>query len=361
MNKLARFMVAKRFFLFLLLFALPFLLSSCKNEAVIPTEELISAIGEVTLDSESKIIEAEESFALLSEELQAQVENADSLTAARVKYEALLVDDLIDSISPVSESSVFRINLARAKYAESSDAVRAAVTKLADLDAAEQEYYAICDAAAQEIDALISSIGEITLDDEETIEQARTRFNSASSDVCEKVQKKAALIEAVRIIEELKEEKLQSLLAKMRISEDEVEQCKFYYSKNTPRYINHRSFALPYIGTRGSFSWLCALYDYTGEDWVFFEKIVFAVDDQRYTKTFDYYDVVRDNDSGDVWEYVDTTSVSSQDIEIFWAIANSEKTIIRFEGDNHREDFVVSENDKQAIRDVLTLYELMQE
>ena len=69
--------------------------------------------------------------------------------------------------------------------------------------------------------------------------------------------------------------------------------------------------------------------------------------------------MIRDNDT-EVWEYVNTADVTEDDIEMFWAIANSEKTIVRFEGDEYYSDFTVSQADKDAIREVLTAYEALQ-
>ena len=98
--------------------------------------------------------------------------------------------------------------------------------------------------------------------------------------------------------------------------------------------------------------------NYTDDGWVFFKKITFACDDQRFYKVFSYYDVVRDNGGGDVWEYIDM-DVNASEINILEAIAGSEKTIIRFEGDDYYRDFTVSAKDKEAIRFTLDLYYLL--
>lgn len=41
---------------------------------------------------------------------------------------------------------------------------------------------------------------------------------------------------------------------------------------------------------------------------------------------------------------------------MLWAIAKSEETIIRFQGDDYTHDYIVSAADKQAIADTLTAY-----
>lgn len=81
------------------------------------------------------------------------------------------------------------------------------------------------------------------------------------------------------------------------------------------------------------------------------------MDDERYEKSFNYYNITHDNGSRKVWEYMDTGYVSDSDVEIFWAIANSTETIVRFQGDDYWYDFTVGDADKKAIREVLTAYE----
>ena len=96
----------------------------------------------------------------------------------------------------------------------------------------------------------------------------------------------------------------------------------------------------------------------SADDWLFFEKITFAVDEERYYKYFSYYDVVRDNEYGDIWETGDI-EVGESELEILRAIADSEKTIVRFEGDEYYDDIVISASDKQAIKEMLQIYEAL--
>ena len=99
--------------------------------------------------------------------------------------------------------------------------------------------------------------------------------------------------------------------------------------------------------------------NYTADDWVFFKQITFAVDDERYTKYFNYFDVTRDNGGGDVWEYIDVDVSEGNYEEILGAIAGSSETIVRFEGDDYYRDFTISAGDKEAIRQMLTAYQAL--
>ena len=71
-----------------------------------------------------------------------------------------------------------------------------------------------------------------------------------------------------------------------------------------------------------------------------------------------YYDIVRDNAAYRVWEYIDD-EVSSVDEKMLWAIANSEETLVRFEGKDYTHDFTVTDGDRAAIREVMTAYEAL--
>ena len=66
------------------------------------------------------------------------------------------------------------------------------------------------------------------------------------------------------------------------------------------------------------------------------------------------YDVNRDNDT-EVWEWVDIAP-STADIQMLENIADSQETIVRFQGDNYHYDLTIKSSDKAAIKDVLAAY-----
>ncbi len=182
-------------------------------------------------------------------------------------------------------------------------------------------------AAAQSVDEQIDTIGEVTLDSESKIAEAESAL--------------AGLAE-----------------------EDRIQNINFYSPKALKYYSNGswaadvRCFILPYLGRNDSSVWLRLIYNYTGSDWVFFEKVIVVADGQKFEKSFDYSDIVRDNEAYSVWEYVDDT-VSASDEKMLWAIANSKETLVRFQGDDYMHDFTVNATDKQAIREVMTAYDAL--
>lgn len=344
-------------------------LAACgKSDAAKAADEAIAAIGEVTADSEESIVAAETAVAALSEDDVKSLDNMDTLTKARADYDALVfqaqaaqVDSAIAAIGSVTLDSQTAISDARALYDGSAPEVQAYVTGLETLESAEAQ---INDLLVAEVTGLIDDIGTVSLESAGKIDSAQAAFDALSPENAAKVSNAAVLQDAAAQLKTLRQQQAEALLATMRLDEDKVNRMKFYSPSAITYYSNGtwaadlRCFVLPYIGQDDNNVWLRLICNYTQDSWVFFEKITFAVDEERYTMNFSYNDVVRDNGGGVVWEYVDV-DVSDADEEMLWAIANSKETIVRFEGDDYVWDFTVTSSDKQAIRDVLTAYDAM--
>ena len=274
-----------------------------KSDAVVAVEKLIEALGDITVDSKDMLDEVQSAVDALSTKEKAMVENMSKLEAAWASYNALVLE-----------------------------------------------------AAAAEIEEVIATMGDATYKNRNAVIAAMKLYNNASAEVQACVSNAEELKEAAKTV-------AKAMLDKMVVEEDFVRNLSFYYHSQWPRgkeywYADERCFALPYLGKQGNDVWLRFVCNYTKKDWVFFKKITFACDDARFYKTFSYYDVVRDNSGGRVWEYIDM-DVNATEIKILEAIASSEKTIIRFEGDNYYYDFTVTSKDKEAIRFTLDVYYLL--
>lgn len=396
-----------------------FILTSCfKSEEAQAVDDMISAIGTVSLNNEKAIIDVEEVVDALDKKTKRQLDNLDDLKAARDEYNSLLiksVENEIDAIGTVTDKSEYKISVARKKYDELRDELKPSVKNYSVLTDSED---ALVSAKAAVIDNLIDSIKTVTLKSWTAIDKAQSAYNKAAQDVKNRVKKydvlqnvqkefsnlkvqeviesissigtvslnKKELIDEARklysalsydqkalvsnysilttaenTLKDLTAKALTSALAKMRKETDEVRGLTWYHSKTQPYYVDTRSYVLPYIALRdySSSPILLVRFNYTGDKWVFFEKVTLMVDGKRYYKTFNYFDMTRDNGGGDVWEYAHIENPSSSDIDMLWAIANSTKTIIRFEGDDRYRDITVSQADKNAIKEVLNVYEMM--
>ena len=191
----------------------------------VEVENLIDAIGEVTLDSEEAIAAARTAYDALTEEQKALVENYDVLTAAEAKLEELkeaaakaaadeaaatAVEEQIAAIGEVTLDSEEAIAAARTAYdalteeqkalVENYDVLTAAEAKLAQL-----QKEAADEAAATAVEEQIAAIGEVTLDSEEAIAAARTAYDALTEEQKALVENYDVLTAAEAKLEELKE------------------------------------------------------------------------------------------------------------------------------------------------------------
>ena len=142
--------------------------------------EKIDAIGEVTLASEEAITAARAAYEALTETQQAQVTNYDKLTAAEARLADLkaakAVDDMIDAIGEVTLESEGAIDAARAAYEALTEAQQAEVKSYDKLTAAEARLADL--KAAKAVDDMIDAIGEVTLESEGAIDAARAAYEA---------------------------------------------------------------------------------------------------------------------------------------------------------------------------------------
>ena len=362
----------KRLLTVILALALILSLTACgKSKEAQAVDDQIAAIGTVSLDSEAAIKAAEAALKALEPKAAEQVENVAVLEAARAELNILTtaakVEETIKALGTVTLDSENAVAEARKLFNESSAEVQAKVANAADLTAAEQRIVELKEQASQQradaVAALIDAIGTVTLDSEAAIKVAQDAYDGLDKTDAAKVANANVLKAAADTLKGLKKQAVMSQLKNFKSEVDKVRNLSFYYPPAFPYstsagywYADQRSFVLPYMGMQGNDVWLRLVCNYTSGDWVFFKKITFAVDDQRFYETFKYSEVTRDNAAGDVWEYVDL-NVGKSEIEMLWAIANSTETIIRFEGDDYYRDFTVTAKDKDSIRQMLTIYE----
>ena len=142
--------------------------------------EKIDAIGEVTLASEEAITAARAAYEALTETQKEQVTNYNVLTAAEARLADLkaakAVDDMIDAIGEVTLESEETITAARAAYGALTEARQAEVKSYDKLTAAEARLAVL--KPAKPVEKLIDAIGEVTLGSESAIAAARTAYDN---------------------------------------------------------------------------------------------------------------------------------------------------------------------------------------
>ena len=359
--------------LLILVLAASLLLCACgKSEAAAAADEQIASIGEVTLESEAAIAAAEAAVDALEEKDRESLDNTKLLQTAREEYDRLVeeqrlaeiaeVETAISSIGNVDLNSGDAIAAAREAMNECDPALQENVSNADVLAAAEKTYAELMAAqAAEKVAALIDAIGDVSLESEAAIREAREAYNALDEQAKEFVANADALTAAEAAYCEQKaaekEKTIAQLLKKMRVEDDRFQGATFYYHSSTPQNVGTRTHIIPGITRSDSgYTHLFWFVDYTGDDWVFWDALTFVVDEKNYTKTVGYNDIIRDNEWSTVWEVWIAAMTEKADIELFRSIAVSENAMVRFEG-KYSYDMEISAKDKQAIADVLALYD----
>ena len=54
--------------------------------------------------------------------------------------------------------------------------------------------------------------------------------------------------------------------------------------KNMPQYINERCYVTAMVAVQGNTTWMCNRFNYTGNNWVFYNKIILSADGEKFEK-----------------------------------------------------------------------------
>lgn len=327
-------------------------------------DKVIAALGSadaLTLDDAAAVEQARDAYNKADEATRSKVTKTDALTTAETQIHTLQasgMDALIAAIGDVTLDKTDDITKLRAQFNALSSEAKSLMENSQLLSDAELRLSQLRAAAVEQ---LINAIGTVSWRSEDAIKAAQDAYNALSAEDKANVSNADKLKDAPAAYREAVKQHAQDLLNGMWLDEDKIEGNKFYYPNGFPHTSSYwlttsRSFVLPYIGVRGSSMWLRLVFNYTGRDWVFFTKVTVSVDGKNYYKSFDYFDITRDNNGGRVWEYMDI-SPSSDDISMLRAIADSDETIVRFSGDDYRRDVTLTQTDKSAIRDALYVYD----
>jgi hypothetical protein len=156
----------------------------------------------------------------------------------------------------------------------------------------------------------------------------------------------------------LLEESRRSVLKRFRTQTDDFSGITFYTHQNIPKYIDTRSYVALYLGKRdGEPPFLRLKVNYTSDNWLFIETAEANIDGEFLSIPASEWQ--RDNDS-EIWEWIDVLA-SGQYLELAKKIAVSEKTVIRFNGQQYHDNYIVKNEDKEAIRDALLAYDVLLE
>ncbi len=171
--------------------------------------------------------------------------------------------------------------------------------------------------------------------------------------------KKETLLKESKKLENdsLRKELLSSASKKMRVKVDDMNEITWYFDKTSPQFVNYNGFFI-YVGLgtdRKPF--LKLSIQYAADDWLFIDKYIIKVDEKLYTISENSYGEIKtDNGNGGIWEWL-SRDVGESELEIIKAVANGTNVKIRFEGKRYYKDKMITEEQKLALKNILSFYE----
>lgn len=147
--------------------------------------------------------------------------------------------------------------------------------------------------------------------------------------------------------------KLAELLVRCDIAKDDIDRYYFIF----PKDYGLSTFS-PYISLKSYGQGLRVRIQYTGDDWLFVQSYKVAADDYRWQSPES--DFERDHSAGTVWEWLDVPATQGK-IEIAKRLANSEKSVIRFQGSQYNFDRTLTKAHKQSINTILSVFNLLEQ
>ena len=350
--------IGRKCIAYLLLLSVLFSLTACsKSPAVQAVEQLILQIGEVTKESEDKILAAEEGFALLTPNEQKDVDGTETLKQARQSYNQLFiteVEDAINAIGTVTCDSKELIETAQSAYDGLPSELRNSVNNYTALTTAQDAYQNAC---AQIAIDKINAIGSVSYRSGDKIAEARAAYDALTDEQKFRVTNYNTLQYAENAysvdVKAERRRRFNNASGNLETVPDYAQDCTFYLPYSYPDYVNETATSA-YIADFDSTINAYLRIQYEGDDWLFMDTFILMSGSSNYTIEVNYYDVERDNQSGRVWEYTNV-HCDSKCIEFLEKAVKNGKLTIRMQG-KYYYDYAVSKIEIQDIKDILTAY-----
>lgn len=148
-----------------------------------------------------------------------------------------------------------------------------------------------------------------------------------------------------------------TVLKRFKSEIDDFSGVTWYTHRNVPRYADIRPYVSLYLGQKDNDRPLLrfVLHYTTRNGWLFVSSARANIDGEIVAIPSEEWK--RDNDS-ETWEWIDVAA-SETYVNIARKIANSQKTVIRFTGQQYVDDYVVNADDKEALRDALLAFDVL--
>ena len=153
--------------------------------------------------------------------------------------------------------------------------------------------------------------------------------------------------------------KIKELLPYFNVKKDEFDPKKktWYEPKSAPKYTNQNGIYFYFATQEGKPLQLRFRVQYYADDWLFFKKIQFSIDNNAYE--FIPSDTEQDNgNGGKIWEWFDET-LSGSDRELIYALTEANNAKMKFIGKQYYDIKTITKSQITDMKRTLELYKAM--
>ena len=191
-------------------------------------------------------------------------------------------------------------------------------------------------------------------EEEQKIEERVFSRSNSIKESAESIEKEK--IEDFKKVVKIDSAKVKELEKFFTLKKDEFSNNNkiWYTPKSAPQYTNRNGIYCYFQTENGMPSNLRFRVQYYNDDWLFFKKIQFSIDN----KAYEYIPMDTETDSGNggyIWEWFDESATSS-DKELLYALANAQNAKMKFIGRQYHDIKTITQEQKLAIKRTLELY-----
>lgn len=153
--------------------------------------------------------------------------------------------------------------------------------------------------------------------------------------------------------------KIKELLTYFKVKKDEFDPNgkTWYEPKSAPQYTNRNGIYLYFAVQNGKAMPLRFRVQYYSDDWLFFKKIQFSIDNNAY----EYIPSDTETDSGNggkIWEWFDE-ALTGSDKDLIYALVEAKSAKMKFIGRQYYDIKTITKNQITDMKRVLELYRAM--
>ena len=164
---------------------------------------------------------------------------------------------------------------------------------------------------------------------------------------------------SIELVSEVDSAKIKELLPHFNVKKDEFDPNgkTWYEPKSAPKYTDQNGIYFYFATQEGKPLQLRFRVQYYADDWLFFKKIQFAIDN----KAYEYTPINTEHDNGKggkIWEWFDE-ALSGSDRELIYALTEAKNAKMKFIGKQYYDIKTITKKQVTDMKRTLDLYKAM--